>query len=380
MKSINIYGALLAAPLMFAACSSDSNDVPAPVEEFEGIVLNIPNPNLSTRAIEDDEKAINSLVVLAYPSGNPSSTPQVFDLEDITSLSTNAYTQVPVRLKNGTYHIYVLANLSSDKLSSNTAWESLTESALQGATLSLNPANISSGNLPMTCNYKAIRQTPTQGNTPGTVFTNGEVTITPKSTTHVYADLTYAVAKVRYTMLNGKTPGLSMNEEAPIKVLNYATVESAMTYKEDLNVSSQLADATITNGNYYACPEYTGVPEDSAVDNLDGDKGETSWAYQGIVYVPERLFQATDTDDNKTKLHFIFNDNAYNEKSAFAFGGNTTVTGAQTGEASIVKNGIIRGTYYDIMAYTESKTVSIQVRVKPWGYFKNVQDLNEFED
>lgn len=378
MKSINIYGALLAAPLMFAACSSDSNDVPAPVEEFEGIVLNIPNPNLSTRAIEDDEKKINSLVVLAYPSGNTSSTPQVFPLT-ISSLSTSNYTQVPVRLKNGTYHIYVLANLSSDNLSSNTAWESLSESNLQSATLSLNPANISANNLPMTCNYQAIRQTPTQGTTPGTVFPNGVVTINAKQTTHVYADLTYAVAKVRYTMLNGKTPGLSMNEEAPIKVLNYATVESAMTYKIDALEANQLANANITNGQYYACPEYTGEPADSAVEGLTGNKGDT-WAYQGIVYVPERLFQDSDTDANKTKLQFYFNDDAYNEKSAFAFGGNINVIGAQTGEDSRAMNGIIRGTYYDIMAYTESKTVSIQVRVKPWGYFKNVQDLNEFED
>ncbi|MDE6577899.1 MAG: hypothetical protein K2K58_07000 [Muribaculaceae bacterium] len=395
MKSTTIYKSLLAlaAPLMLAACSNDSDTPDVPTnDEFEGIVLNIPNTRGGvTRASEVD---INTMTVLAYSTKETDLTkrkPEVFEYSS-TSLSTDNYTQLPVRLKADTYHVYVLANIAVGNLkcgnSLHTAWENMTESDLQQAVLTETEPLMPDSYLPMTCNYLAMRSTPStkdgSGNwTYGNVYSGGNIAIGKGETKTVYADLTYAVAKVRYTMLNNNTSTLKMADSDKIKIHNYATEISAMDHLSTFDVTPANSKA-VTGGKFYACPSYSTEEQGKAVnpDNVAGDElsdvGNT-WAYQGVVYVPERLFSGdTNNYSNKTTLQFCFNQQAYTDQANFEFGKKgTEVFGPNNGTESETLNGIVRGVYYDVVAFTLSKTVVVEVRVKPWTYHKTVYDLDD---
>lgn len=414
MKSTRIYKSLLAlaAPMLFAACGNDA-DVVAPNtnDNFEGITLNIPNTGLNTRAgestvaVSSTEAKINNLVVLAYKqvAETTKPAPEVFEFSgaDFTdaALSSDAYKMVRVPLAAGDYHIYVLANIGKDEASAYNVkaddsnirdWKALTEANMASATLVKSGADVNIAPfvegkaLPMTCNYKAIRKTATSSSGMGTVFDNGLVTITAKQATSVWADLSICVAKVRYTILNNASSILKMDATSPVSILNYDQSIGLMTPKAAANQIIATAAKTLSGGGYFKCPEYTSAAPTS-VDNLaaleDADKDEdglpkADWAYQGIVYVPERLFTLADnTVTNPTKIKFTFSESAYNEKGERELGANGTSVPSDWNGTDGTYSGVVRGVFYDVVGFTTKKTIELQVRVRSWEYHKYTIDL-----
>lgn len=418
MKSTTIYKALLAfaAPLMLAACSSDEANEPKPIpaeEQFQGFVFNIPNPQVKTRA-DGEELRVNTMDILIYKQeSGEDNTPTVHSVTN-KDLSFTDYTQVRVPIADGTYHIYVIANVNFGNVvfsQSYDGWDKVPESKLADAYISnMKPMELIGSpaanqptavkSLPMTCNYLAIKYYDTTAQAIQKVGSDGNIVIGDKKTTHVYCDLTYAVAKVRYTVLNGKVKGLKLDSSNPVYIENYAQNVSLMDHLASTSSSvGDLADKQAINLNCksYACPDYNPTngkilvqdPDDSskkieteAIPTLTTAVSGTpdEIAYQGVVYVPERLFtsnEASASDFVSTKIHFNFNQTAYSEKAHYALGGPVTITDDMDGSSTASQNGVIRGVFYDILAYTNAKTVDFKVRVKAWEYHKSSQDLEE---
>ena len=412
-RSLHKFLLALAAPLLLGACSDSNDDIPSPIEEdFEGIMINVPTraaSSLTRGDLETSEGKVNNLTVIAYKlvtdaegklvtdaEGKTvsSPTPSVKSVSTITSLTPD-YQQVPMPLAAGTYHIYVVANVERKDWSDKTtkdAWEDLTETELQALEINTEPT-YDPENLPMTCNYLAIRKTPSTANTWGTCFEKGEVKIDSKKTTKIYADLTFAVAKVRYSIVNGKLPFLKMadNEDSRVKFLKYAKTSSLMTHKEEIS-EDDLGDEGLVgqSGTYYEWDDTkysnTNGPEDedafaaNMVELADPAKA-TTWCFRGTAYVPERLFAEVNekvreiTTDNPTKIKFNFNNEDYSAKAEMEFGGEVEIPSSQTGTTNHTHKGIIRGVVYEIKAYTTEKEITLKVRVRPWIYEQYTWEL-----
>lgn len=413
-RSLHKFILALAAPLLLGACSDSNDDIPSPIEEdFEGIMINVPTraaSSLTRGDLETGEGKVNNLTVIAYKlvtdaegklvtdaEGKTvsSPTPSVKSVSTITSLTPD-YQQVPMPLAAGTYHIYVVANVTpeddwSDK-TTKTKWEDLTETELQALEINTAPS-YDPENLPMTCNYLAIRKTPSTANTWGTCFEKGEVKIDSKKTTKIYADLTFAVAKVRYSIVNGKLPFLKMadNENSRVTFLNYAKTSSLMTHKEEISEDDLGGEGLVgKSGTYYewTIKDYDNAkgPDDedafaaNMVELADPAKA-TTWCFRGTAYVPERLFKEVNekvreiTTDNPTKIKFNFSEDVYSDKAEMEFGGEVVIPSSQTGTTNHTHKGIIRGVVYEVKAFTTEKEITLKVRVRPWAYEKYTWEL-----
>lgn len=435
MKTRFLYKTLLtlAAPFLAAACSSDGDDIPTPVEEdFEGIIINVSTPQTRTEegeeetipdasALEDGEATIKSLTVIAYQqekdkNGNlPAPVVKNVTVSEVNPLDEN-YKNIRMRLTPGTYHIYVVANVSpEDWTADNTkTWGDLSEDAIQHLEIKTEPTTLADlktkkSGLPMSCNYLAMRKTPTVISSTGTVTwgsffkdsndkATGLVTIQKGKTTNVFADLTFAMAKVRYSVVNGKAKYLKLSNTAAerVKFLNYADHSSLMTHTESiadehLNTRPD-GEGVGAGGKFYSLPADFTYDDEDASGNPKGPTDDEAfntkmdeislatthkdfpptWCFRGTAYVPERLF-GTGYDlkgDNATKIKFVFNYDSYTEKAEMGFGGKVTIPSSQLGQQGHEHNGIIRGVVYDIKAFTTEKDIYLQVRVRPWAYEK----------
>lgn len=114
--------------------------------------------------------------------------------------------------------------------------------------------------------------------------------IEPKKTKAVYADLTYAVAKVRYTIINGANSTLKMAETTPVRLNNYATTVGTMISINPYKGTLDNADLT---GAYYAYPENFTSSSDANVDNLGevATKPGEKWIYRGLGIRARASFQ-----------------------------------------------------------------------------------------
>lgn len=395
MKSTTIYKSLLAlaAPMLLAACSSSADEPVNPDDNFEGIILNI--PSLSTRAGEEDnysnpsadEKEIKKLTVLAYNVKSPTSTtdgPEVIEV-DPTGVNDGNYTAKRVPLKAGQYHIYVLANIASDKglVKSDgyeiTSFATMSEATLKAAYLNTKATTtLPETGMPMTCSNSAIKE---GGSTADKMIgESGSIEIVKGTPKVIYADLTFCYSKVRYAVFNPAVGDLRFGTQ-PVAVTNSAKKTGVFTGFESLT-STDLEDVQIT-GSYCDLP--TGVDGSKDDDyystvSLDGLKVKddqttpgSEWAYQGTVYVPEHLFTTNPKPDTATELAFKFNLNTYDK--SFMFGQKTTLPESNYG-ASVEKDGVVRGVVYEVVAFTKKKEISLQVRVKKWGYYKYQYELD----
>lgn len=394
----------LAALGLFTACSSDANEPSIAQEEVtEGIDLLIPAELLSsTRATPTAEEAkINKLVVLAFNT----TTNAVTDVDLSTAIQTidpsnyigtetggsKKYAKVPCRLAKGTYRLYLLANIEPGMIKKSDGsplsnFKTLSENDIKDGTLSFEGTNNSAPNvfhaseltggsrkyLPMTCWYGDVCK-----DAEGTVFPEGVVTINAAAKTEVYADLTLAVAKVRFTLYNTKSKG-TLLETNGVKISK--TSKNEPVFQSD---ASSFTRPTFTlgtsenthnlSGNYFHTPESWSSPKNEEewgnlnVESLGSEftteapaSTNDYWIWQSTVYVPERLNTDKGTGD-ATHLAIKFSNG--NEKGINIQGTNN--------------KGIERSTLYDIIGYVDAKVVTLQVRVKPWNYKKYTYDLDD---
>ena len=359
---------------MLAACSNEGEpNVPVVEEEFEGIVLNIPVSRSSeTRATtaeapSNDEAAIHTLWVFAYAQGGKGADyiDQIAVPNDWSTAYpiVDNYKAVPVKLMSGEYHIYVLANIAasdvkkSDGSNMDTDMTEWSETDLQAAKLTspLTPGGIPTNGIPMSCDFDEIEQNKTDK------FTNNLGKIGKGESVSVYAPLTFCMAKVRFTMLNGVNKDIRMNSDAPLAVADYASVVGLMSQLTGPDTADDAA--TISTGDYFNYPvgENQSDAEWEPTELSNKDNTDTKWAYQAVFYIPEHVF-GSSTDAKKSTLQVKFCENAS--------GINKDVV---LGEDNLV----LRSHFYDYFGYIGKKEVTLQARVKEWGYFQHSIDLED---
>lgn len=397
---------MLAASVMLAACSSDDEPVvPKPIDkDFQGIVLNIANPRAkATRGdnelinIEGDEGKISNLAIVAYPESGDPVVKVVTELNN-TILPTEKYVQVPVKMDAGKYDIFVIANVDKENLykdNGNTSFQSAasleaalstlkTPADLEALSLAVAPTHSASA-IPMSCHASAI-----------TWKYNGEektgkVEIKAAQSTQVYATLIFAMAKVNYTVWNGKASFLRMADANRVVFTHTA---NRVGLVEHLHGDDNITAAALNvgdGGKFYPCsdtdyddtdgPDDYSCDPDEAKDALsDTDK---QWAFHGTAYVPERLFVDTHANPTKIKFNFKASDGTtdvsnYSDNTHLEFGGKEIIDdplnpGSAGGAAE--HYGVVRGVIYDVLVFTTKKEITLKVRVRPWDYKKFTWDL-----
>lgn len=281
----------LAAP-MLAGCSDDFNPDRGGNGDFEnGVVVYVPSvmkdlePTPSTRTrgelndYQGEEGEIKSLHLFAYPV-NGDAEPEVIDLTK-AELSENApegYEGYKLEINPGSYRLYVVANVNFTNAST------LTEEELKNYSVSA-PGSAKTG-LPMSCaNSKMTVQYNGESDYKSVTDATG-VNMASGAAVKVKANLDFAVAKVRVTMLNDMRPGLELDNS---ELVNLADVSSLMPGGEVAEVNT--ISGVFAEEGYYELPEMKEDLFQVQVDQMTSvsTPGDT-WAWQGTTYVAERLF------------------------------------------------------------------------------------------
>ena len=412
--------------ILFSGCNDELFKTDS-IDSIHGEGLTILIPNVisesdftSTRNNEkvnpvSHEADIKDLWLIAVEKDRLNESPQVIYLSSKKNNSTStsqykAYTVSESELPSGNYYFYVLANVERFLPETNKTTLSGSTPALifsnksEVDELTLNFGDFSGLNdnpfmplsdgsmcLPMACIPEEIRYGASQSGPYGYVpyeAGRGEV---------VYADLTFLVAKIRYTILFnsdendsdsfsssfGETlPEFLLSEDTTPPTVSKVRVGEDLVYiteKEDefnyeegfIQRNGSFIDIwkiPLRKSKYPTQPDYpyqnNGTGSSVIYDNLE-DYSASSWttdkkrAWQGVVYLPEnrqsinaRDFDASDYEsDNNPLTYLSFPVKIGEESRAY----KTTLQPLEAGSSNVVK-GIERGKFYDVCFKLKNNT------------------------
>lgn len=335
--------ALLAWIISLLSCTADlpATDTP-PAGEGEG-VLQLSVPLTRSVPTTDDEPAtaaerrITSLWFLAYPTTEGETLVKKLDTDELT----HDYKTFSIKMKYGTYNIYVVANVP--ELTAGTTKDELKAIILkykEGDAVSL-PSPTSTYGLPM------VYQMPTA------------YTLSSTTGSDILADLVYTCVKVRYTLMFDnagisntfgtnvlKIDGVSVRNIADRAPLLPGTVISSGLKLFDTDASGAF------NGTYQV-----GAYDPADPDNTNYTFSETTieyteagqWAYRGTFYLPEHYVTA-ETKADQTQM--LIAATLYTADGVLRATLEYTIelgdTEGQTGEVGGKVRQLPRGRYYDI--------------------------------
>lgn len=326
----NIFALLAAAGSMLTACSDDVLNRENGDNLENGIVIYVPQVDAPTRADDGTypydplEATYTSLHLFAYTDGKDSPA-HVNLLEDAEKVG-NGY---KIELDNGDYEMYVVANV--------TVTGNETKKQLLEETKIVAPADASKG-LPMACSHSDLTTTPSQA--------GNKITVTSDGSLRIYANMKFAVAKVRVTMLNDLRHSDRVDK---MEVTNHSADGTAFAYS-----SYAAAKGTAFNPSYdyFKCPSVNTTDiKQTTVNNLDKivdiNSHNDKWASQTVFYVAESI----DKEENDLPI--------------------LTMTMKQGGEPAKVKIGekignkmsVKRSKFYDYIGTADGK---FELTVKPW--------------
>ena len=302
----------LAAPLLYG-CSDelfpDGEGNGASADK--GLVIYVPKvaadaePAAATRAggvmaFNGDEGEINSLYLFAYPKDGGERT-SINLKEGVTTVADapEGYDGYRLDLDTGTYRLYVAANVDISDFAT------ITEEELKNYHLSIGGERASY--LPMSCanSQMKVSYNGEAGNT--NVTDDAGIVINSGASTHVWADLKFAVAKVRVTVLNDLRPDLT-----GLTSTSLTNLADASALMSGGTVTTELGGGEFSKKGkgYYQLPVMNENILSVNIDNMtsieDASAGGT-WAWQGVAYVAERLFDETVTDEPAVNLTFSDN-------------------------------------------------------------------------
>lgn len=280
------------------SCTADLPATDTPLAgEGEGVLqLSVP----LTRSVpttdgepgsQDDERRITSLWFLAYPTPDGDGETLVKKLD--TDELTHDYKTFTIKMKYGTYRIYVVANVP--ELTAGTTEDELEAIILkykEGDTVSL-PSPTGNG-LPM-------------------VYQREEYyTLSSTSAPNILADLVYTCVKVRYTLVfDNTTNGISNpvfgNNVLEIDRVSVRNIADRAPLLPGTNISTGLTlfdtDASgAFNGQYYLGAYDASTPDDYKFSKTTINNTEAGqWAYRGTFYLPEHYVTA-ETKDRQTQM------------------------------------------------------------------------------
>lgn len=339
--------AALALPLA-QGCSDDIlPDGEGGGDAERGVVVYVPKvePGVQltgsgrTRGALNDYKAkegdINSLQLFAYPVNE--GDVKVFDLKgDDVKRSSSApenYEGYVLDLTPGDYRLYVVANVDFRDPAP------LSEANLKSYAVEA-PESAEKG-LPMSCANSGMMVSYNGDDSYKSVGEQG-ITVAGGATVKVKADLKFAVAKVRVTMLNDLRPGVTL-DNAMLDNLGGMSLLMPGTVAGEPGATSM--SGPFTEYSYYTLPEMQPDLLKVDVDNMKPteEPAAEGWAWQGTSYVGERLFSKSDEPSTVT---LTFSDST---KKGLIIG--------TKGE------GVKRSYFYD---YVGNSKGEFKLEVQPW--------------
>lgn len=339
--------AALALPLA-QGCSDDIlPDGEGGGDAERGVVVYVPKvePGVQltgsgrTRGALNEYKAkegdINSLQLFAYPVNE--GDVKVFDLKgDDVKRSSSApenYEGYVLDLTPGDYRLYVVANVDFRDSAP------LSEANLKSYAVEA-PESAEKG-LPMSCANSGMMVSYNGDDSYKSVGEQG-ITVAGGATVKVKADLKFAVAKVRVTMLNDLRPGVTL-DNAMLDNLGGMSLLMPGTGAGEPGATSM--SGPFTEYSYYTLPEMQPDLLKVDVDNMEPteEPAAEGWAWQGTSYVGERLFSKSDEPSTVT---LTFSDST---KKGLIIG--------TKGE------GVKRSYFYD---YVGNSKGEFKLEVQPW--------------
>ena len=339
-----------------------------------------------------DECQINDLTLYAFPTGNEGKLlVETLPAPLATMMAEPNVANYQLNIEPGTYHIYVVANMSDVLKAQNQNIKS--EEELKNIVLKYSPSGAQPGmpvctNIPMIYEPKDIN-----GKT-----TETEIKATDKSAT-VIANLKFTCVKVKLnlifdpaeaTVFSGKSfsiKNILAQQLSPSTSLcwdgKFSQSEVSKEYAEGFE--SKQYDATNNkNGLYYQDGEWTQENANANINDKDvitlkegvtGSANPTNatakWLFQGTYYLPERYI-ANASQQSRLAIGGSINGNIDNKY--------IIPLGHKQNESSTTELPTFpRGTYYEIIGNIKSlgnATLDCNVSVKDWTPAEINADFN----
>lgn len=336
-----------------------------------------------------DECQINDLRLYAFPVNNGKLVAENLPAPLASMMLEPNVANYQLTIEPGTYHIYVVANMSDVLKAQNQNIKS--EEELKNIVLKYSPSGAQPGmpvctNIPMIYEPKDIN-----GKT-----TETEIKATDKSAT-VIANLKFTCVKVKLnlifdpaeaTVFSGKSfsiKNILAQQLSPSTSLcwdgKFSQSEVRKEYAEGFE--SKQYDATNNkNGLYYQDGEWTQENANANINDKDvitlneGAKGSANptdatakWLFQGTYYLPERYI-ANASEQSRLAIEGSIDGNIDNKYIIPLGHKQSSTTELPT---------FPRGTYYEIIGKIKSlgnATLDCNVSVKDWTPIKIDADFN----
>lgn len=350
-----IYLLTLTLLLCLAACTDDlaRTDTPQPGPGEGLISLSLPGivydnaDATSTRVPTDgdevdatqDERRVTSLWFMAYPTTDGDGETLVQYLRPSNNELTHEYKTFNIRIKAGTYRIYVVANMSEID-------PTYTEQQLKDCILSYRNGTGENATL--------VLPSPEGNGLPMVYESTDAVNITAAQTEPITAELVFTCVKVRCTLwFDNTTDGHSDNGHSnAVFGKNYLLMESVtgrnIATQAPLLPTGKAIEgmellSTALNGRYA-----DGVYSEDAHETLDftsddpQDNGQ--WAYRTTFYLPEHYVKQ-NSDQSYLDITAALHDATDAKKANVAY---TLPLGDESTDSQPLRQ-LPRGKYYDIV-------------------------------
>lgn len=390
--------------LVTVSCSDELGGERAPISSESNLHVLVPtvlssrgtNPNdasgLHTYNATVDECQINDLTLYAFPTGNegkllietlPAPLASMMLKENVASYQLN--------IQPGTYHIYVVANLS-DVLSGQTIE---TENELKQVVL--NYGSVGKPGMPVCTNIPMIYEPEKDATTGELVET--KITPTGNKYTEVIANMKFTCVKVKLNLIfdptqtdvNANFGGKSIyidnivaNKLSPFTNLYWGGkfVEESLAddeYKSGIPSNLYNSKASDAPAVYYTdWEDHTSEPEANNKNDIVGTGDATSnvdasgkWLFQSTYYLPERYISSAADRSYLTIKGKVAN--SINNDYRIDLGHKKD----ETSNSEVPT--FPRGTYYEITGKIKSlgnMTLDCNVSIKPWESVKIDADFN----
>lgn len=353
-------------------------------DDFSGSSSDVPTYNATV-----DECQINDLRLYAFPvDGNGKLVAENLPAPLASMMLEENVANYQLTIEPGTYHIYVVANMSDVLKDKNIITEDDLKNMVLGYTPNQTPGLPISTNIPMIYEPKDIN-----GKTAET-----EIKATDKSAT-VIANLKFTCVKVKLnlifdpaeaTVFSGKSfsiKNILAQQLTPKTSLcwngKFSQSEVSKEYAEGFE-SNQYDAANNKNGLYYQGDAWERNDANANINDKDvitlneGAKGSANptntaakWLFQGTYYLPERYI-ANASQQSRLAIGGSIDENIDNKY--------IIPLGHKQNESSTTELPTFpRGTYYEIIGNIKSLgniTLDCNVSVKDWQPIKIDADFN----
>ena len=344
-----------------------------------------------------DECQINDLTLYAFPvDGNGKLLRETLPAPLATMMVEQHVANYQLNIEPGTYHIYVVANMSDVLKDQNQNIDS--EEMLKNIVLNYSPSGAQSG-MPVCTNIPMIYE-PKDVN--GNII-DTKIEKSGKKYTEVAANLKFTCVKVKLNLLFDPTAeGSAFNgnsysiKDILAQKLSPSTTLSWNGAFSNSNVSPDYANGfesevyatsseASNKGSYYKAGDWTEAAANTNVNNKDiitlvqgatpkaaPQNAADKWLFQGTYYLPERYI-ANASQQSTLKVNGSVNGSIENSY--------TIKLGHRQDESSTSKEvpTFPRGTYYEIIGKIKSlgnMTLDCSVSVEDWTPVKIDADFN----